>query len=71
MKVELTADNKKVTAKAKAKVSGPDIDGKAEFTEYDVDGWKYVHVRLVIKGSPGTLKAGKHAVHIHEKGDSE
>ncbi len=71
MKVDLQADTKKVTLKAAAKVSGPDISGIAEFIEYDVDGWKYVHLRLTLKGDPKILKSGKHAVHIHEKGDCE
>lgn len=71
MKVDLQADNKQITAKTQADVAGPDVSGKAEFTEYDVDGWKYVHIRLVLDGDPETLKAGKHAVHIHEKGDCE
>src|SRR5258706_221790 len=46
MKVELVSENKKVTARAKDMVSVPDIDGKAELTEYDVDGWKYVLLRV-------------------------
>lgn len=71
MQVNIDAQNKKVTAKAAADVAGPDVDGKATFTEYDVDGWKYVHLRLELKGDPGTIKPGKHAVHIHEKGDCE
>ncbi len=71
MRVELAADDKKITAKAQAKVEGPDVKGTAEFTEYDVEGWKYVHLHLMLKGDPATLKAGKHAVHIHEKGDCE
>ncbi len=71
MKVDLATDEKKVTARAHAKVEGPDVKGTAEFTEYDVDGWKYVHISLTLKGDPATLKAGKHAVHIHEKGDCE
>jgi Cu-Zn family superoxide dismutase len=71
MKVNLTTDNQTVTAIAKANMTGPDVTGTATFTEYDVDGWKYVHVRLELKGDPKTLKAGKHAVHIHEKGDCE
>lgn len=71
MKVDLQAENKKVTASAKATVKGPDIDGVAIFTEYDVDGWKYVHLKLELKGDPKILKPGLHAVHIHEKGDCE
>ena len=63
MIVDLQADDKKVTARAVATMKGPDVSGTAEFTEYDVDGWKYVHIKLNIEG----LAAGKHAVHIHEK----
>jgi len=59
------------TRKAKATIGGPDLEGLAEFTEFDVDGFKYVHVRVTLKGKPETLKPGKHAVHIHEKGDCE
>lgn len=70
MTVSLRADSK-VTARAKAEVAGPSLTGKAQFTEYDVDGWKYVHLRLELKGDPKVLAAGKHAVHIHEKGDCE
>ncbi len=65
MHVDIVADNKKITAHAKAILKGPTLDGGvAEFTEYDVDGWKYVHIKLVVKGG---LEPGKHAVHIHEK----
>ncbi len=71
MKIDLQSDNKKVTARALAKVGGPSVAGTAEFTEYNVDGWKYVHLKLVLKGDPTVLKSGKHAVHIHEKGDCE
>ena len=71
MKVSLNAESKKVTNQAKALISGPNVSGLAIFTEYDVDGWKYVHLRLTLKGDPATLKAGRHAVHIHEKGDCE
>src|SRR3989338_1744557 len=71
MKVGLQADSKKVSSRAKAMVSGPDVTGLADFTEYDVDGWKYVHIKLSLKGDPEVLTAGKHAVHIHEKGDCE
>lgn len=65
MKVDLIAENRTVTAKAVAHLKGPAItEGTATFTEYDVDGWKYVHLALSVKS---TLAAGKHAVHIHEK----
>ena len=71
MNVNLTADNKHITASAKAVVEGPDVSGSAVLTEYDVDGWKYVHIRLELKCNPDSVVAGKHAVHIHEKGDCE
>ena len=71
MTVNILAPNKVVTARAKVSVEGPDIAGNAIFTEYDVGGWKYVHIRLELKGKPDVLKDGKHAVHIHEKGDCE
>ena len=65
MNVSLKADDAKITMTAKAVMKGPDItSGQATFTEYDVDGWKYVHIRLELKGK---LEQGKHAVHIHEK----
>jgi superoxide dismutase, Cu-Zn family len=68
MNVTLTADGAKATAKATADMKGPDVTGTATFTEYEVDGYKYVHMHLEITGK---LEAGKHAVHIHEKGDCE
>jgi Cu-Zn family superoxide dismutase len=71
MQVSIDAPSKKISSKAKAEVAGPDLEGKAVLTEYDVDGWKYVHLHLELKGDPAVLKAGKHAVHIHEKGDCE
>lgn len=63
MNVWLQADNATVTAQAKARLKGL-TDGEALFTEYDVDGWKYVHLKLTVSGD---LPAGTHAVHIHEK----
>lgn len=69
MRVEINAENIKVTARAEADLVGPGIEGEAVFTEYDIDGWKYVHIHLQIKGDPKVLVEGKHAVHIHEKGD--
>lgn len=69
MKVRLDADNAKITKTAHADISGSKISGKLKLTEYDVDGWKYVHVNLVVDGDPEIFTPGKHAVHIHEKGD--
>lgn len=68
MQVALHADNMSVTNTAKAKMTGNGINGAAQFTEYDVDGSKYVHLRLVLDGDKSVLQPGKHAVHIHEKG---
>lgn len=71
MKLELTDEGLTITARAKAVVIGPGIVGTAEFTEYDLNGWKYVHFRLSATGKPDSFKPGKHAVHIHETGDCE
>lgn len=68
MKLELQTDDKQITAQATATVNGPSVEGMAQFTEYDVDGAKYVHLHLELSGDPEVLKPGKHAVHIHEKG---
>lgn len=71
MRLDLQADNKTITNRAQAKLEGPTISGQANFTEYDVDGWKYVHLKLTLSGDPKTLTPGKHAVHIHEKGSCD
>lgn len=67
MRVDLQADTKKITKTAKADVAGPGVTGSVVFTEYDVDGYKYVRVQVELNGEPQKLPAGKHAVHIHEK----
>jgi Cu-Zn family superoxide dismutase len=64
MNVRLEADRAVVSARAHANMKGTDVSGTAVFTEYDVDGWKYIHLRLELAG----FAPGKHAVHIHEKG---
>ena len=71
MAVDLSADTKTITARAHAAIAGPSIEGSVEFTEYDVDGWKYVQVVVDLQGDPTVLTPGKHAMHIHEKGDCE
>lgn len=71
MSVDLAAENKTITARAHAAIAGPSIDGTVDFTEYDVDGWKYVHVKVDLQGDPSVLTPGKHAMHIHEKSDCE
>lgn len=67
MNVDVQADNKTVTNTAVAQVAGPSVNGTATFTEYDVDGFKYVHVRVELSGDSSVLTPGRHAVHIHEK----
>jgi Cu-Zn family superoxide dismutase len=58
----------KITARAKAVMNGHGkVSGEAIFTEYDVNGAKYVHIRLELDGDIDVLVAGTHAVHIHEK----
>ena len=71
MSVTINAPTKKITNSAKADVKGQDIDATAVFTEYDIDGAKYVHLRLDVKSKPGVLPAGQHAVHVHEKGECD
>lgn len=67
MELQLQASNLTVTKKAKAEVAGPDVTGSLLLTEYDLNGAKYVHVRLEVLGDPAALKPGVHAVHFHEK----
>lgn len=71
MKVDLDSPNKKITKKAKAILSGKEnkISGTATFTEYQVDDFYYVRLELDLEGPSDLLTPGKHAVHIHEKGD--
>lgn len=67
MQLKLSGDNQTITAKAKAIMKGAGVAGEAVFTEYDIDGARYVHLHLEVQGENGVLAAGKHAVHIHEK----
>lgn len=67
MKLSLQADGLRVTAKATSKVAGPGVEGTAYFTEYELHGALYVHLRLEVSGDPTQFKPGTHAVHIHEK----
>lgn len=59
----------KETLRAHAEMSGDGITGKAEFIEYEFGNQKLVKIILELDADPEKLKAGKHAVHIHEKGD--
>ena len=65
--VDLVSSESKITAQAVADISGKGITGKAEFIEYDVDGYKYVKVSIKLNGDLSILTPGKHACHIHEK----
>ncbi len=68
MKLSIQSDREiTITNTAKSDINGPSIKGSAIFTEYDVDGWKYVHLQIDVSGDPKVLTPGKHAVHIHEK----
>lgn len=67
MKILLQSEESSVTARAKAELAGPSVKGSAVLTEYDIDGAKYVHIRVELNGDPSILKPGRHAVHFHEK----
>lgn len=69
--LDLQMETKTISKHAVAQMQGKDgkVSGTATFTEYDVEGWKYVHIKLELKGAPEILTAGNHAVHIHEKAD--
>lgn len=67
MTVSLNADSLRQTLQAKAVIKGPSVTGSLLLTEFDVDGAKYIHVRVEIDGDPSVLTPGKHAVHFHEK----
>lgn len=71
MKLTLESPDMKQTNQATADVKGPGINATATFTEYDVDGARYVHLRLEVSSDKDVLSAGKHAVHVHEKGDCD
>ncbi len=57
------------TLKAHAEMSGDGITGNAEFIEYEFGDQKLVKITLELDADPEKLTPGKHAVHIHEKGD--
>ncbi|MBI5452913.1 superoxide dismutase family protein [Candidatus Gottesmanbacteria bacterium] len=59
----------KETLRAKAQMEGDNISGTAEFIEYEFGDQKVVKINLELSGDSEKLKSGKHAVHIHEKGD--
>lgn len=61
----------KENMKVECEVSGDEIKGTAEFTEYQVDTQKIVKIILKLAGNPEKIKPGLHAVHIHEKGTCE
>lgn len=57
--------------RAQAVMQGEIDEGLAEFTEYQVGTQTLVKVKLHLKGDPTKLTPGKHAVHIHEKGECD
>jgi len=67
--MQLFSFDGKETVKAHADMSGEGISGQADFIEYEFGEQKVVKITLELEGDPEKLKAGKHAVHIHEKGD--
>ena len=67
MQLVLQADDKQVTGRAIAHITGPDISGEATLTEYTIGTGIYVHLKVALKGNPEVLQPGKHAVHFHEK----
>lgn len=67
--MNLVFKDAKEIAKAKAELEGEDIKGTAEFIEYQIGTQTLVKVIVELNGDPAKLVPGKHAVHIHEKGD--
>jgi superoxide dismutase, Cu-Zn family len=59
----------KETRRAHAEMKGTGITGNAEFIEYQFEEQTLVKIQLTLAGDPAKLVPGKHAVHIHEKGD--
>ena len=57
----------KIIMQAMAEMGGAGISGTATFTEYEFGTGRLVKVLLELSGNPEKLKAGAHAVHIHEK----
>lgn len=67
--MQLFSFDGKETVKAHADMEGDGIKGTADFTEYEFGEQKLVKIVLELEGDSEKLKPGKHAVHIHEKGD--
>lgn len=57
----------KIIKQAKAEMSGQGIAGTATFMEYEFGTQQIVKVMLELRGDKAKLRAGQHAVHIHEK----
>lgn len=69
MNMNLFSFEGKETLRATAEMIGETVKGKAEFTEYQFGDQLVVKIVLELEADPEKLKPGKHAVHIHEKGD--
>lgn len=57
--------------RAQAEMQGEGVSGIAEFVEYEVGTGSLVYVEVNLQGDPEKFTPGKHAVHIHEKGDCD
>lgn len=67
--MELFSTQPKEIMRATAELSGHDITGSADFIEYQFATQILVKIVVRLEGDPEKLKAGLHAVHIHEKAD--
>lgn len=67
MELSLQATGLKQTMQAKADIEGPSVTGSLLLTEFELQGARYVHIRVEVTGDPSVLKPGMHAVHFHEK----
>lgn len=61
----------KKVMKAQAQMQGEGVSGTADFVEYEVGTGSLVYVHVQLQGDPAKFTPGKHAVHIHEKGDCD
>lgn len=67
--MQLFTTEPKVIMSARAELSGHDITGQADFTEYQFGTQTLVKIVVNLKGDPEKMKPGLHAMHIHEKAD--
>lgn len=65
--MELFSTDPTEIMRAQATMKGKGIQGHATFVEWEFGTQRLVQIRLELSGDPEILKAGLHAVHIHEK----